>query len=93
MDPDPLHEIPPSFKEIFGDDLEPQHSTQSKLSSYHPKFHPEACTPTTEDIFPSAPPVMQYQLTPDYSVYDNSTFLSTPDGTLDAEPSNYQMPQ
>ncbi|MFQ6645260.1 hypothetical protein Gotur_019712, partial [Gossypium turneri] len=78
MDPDPLHEFPPSFEDIFSDDLEHQHSTRSGLSSYHPEFYPEARTPTTEDIFSSAPPVTQYQLTPDYSVFDYSTFLSTP---------------
>ncbi|MFQ6659831.1 hypothetical protein Gotur_028573 [Gossypium turneri] len=88
MIPDPLHEIPPLFEYIFGGDLEPQHSTRSRSSLYQPEFHPEAHTPTTEDIFPLAPPVTQYQITSDYSVYDYSTFLSTPD----AEPSNYQTP-
>ncbi|MFQ6651687.1 hypothetical protein Gotur_023911 [Gossypium turneri] len=51
MDPDPLHEIPPSFEDIFGDDLEPQHLTRFGSSSYHSEFHPEARTPTIEDIF------------------------------------------
>ncbi|KAA3482843.1 cation/calcium exchanger 4-like [Gossypium australe] len=78
MDPNPLHEIPPSFEDIFGDNLEPQHTTRSGSSSYHPEFHLEARTPTTEDIFPSAPPVTQYHLTLNYSAYDYSTFLSTP---------------
>ncbi|KAH1040597.1 hypothetical protein J1N35_042340 [Gossypium stocksii] len=56
-DPTPLREIPPSFEDIFGHDIEPQHSTRSGLSSYHPDLHPEARTPTTEDIFPLAPSV------------------------------------
>ncbi|KAH1083534.1 hypothetical protein J1N35_023295 [Gossypium stocksii] len=53
LDPNPLREIPPSFEDIFGDDIDPQHSTRSGLSSYHSELHPEAHTPTTEDIFPS----------------------------------------
>ncbi|KAH1048085.1 hypothetical protein J1N35_038869 [Gossypium stocksii] len=92
-EPEPEQEIPPSFEDIFGDDIDPQHSTQSGSSSYHPTFYPEQCTPTTEDIFPSAPPATQYPLTPDYGVYDYSTFLSTPEGTSEAGPSNYQTPQ
>ncbi|KAG8484012.1 hypothetical protein CXB51_023200 [Gossypium anomalum] len=93
MDPDPLRDILPLFENIFGDDMEPQHSTRSGSSSYHPELHPEARTPTIEDIFPSAPPITQYPVTPDYGVYDYSTFLSTPDGTPESGPSNYQTPE
>ncbi|KAK5784523.1 hypothetical protein PVK06_039049 [Gossypium arboreum] len=93
LNPDSLQEIPPSFEDIFGDDLEPQHSTRFEWSSYHQKLRFETRTPTTEDIFPSAPPVIQYPLTPDYGVYGYSTFLSTADGTSKAGPNNYQMPE
>ncbi|KAK5835014.1 hypothetical protein PVK06_010696 [Gossypium arboreum] len=96
LDPDPLRDIPPLFENIFGDDMEPQHSTRSGSSSYHPELpelHPEARTPTIEDIFPSAPPITQNPVTPDYGVYDYSTFLSTPGGTPESGPSNYQKPE
>ncbi|MFQ6629896.1 hypothetical protein Gotur_007180, partial [Gossypium turneri] len=80
IDPDPVHEVPPSFEDFFGDNLHRQHPTRSRSSSsYHPDFHPEARTSTNEDIFPSAPPVTQYQLSPDYGEYNYSTFLTTPE--------------
>ncbi|KAH1074302.1 hypothetical protein J1N35_026630 [Gossypium stocksii] len=63
--PEPEQEIPPSFEDTFGDDIDPQHSTQSGSSSYHPAFYPEQCTPTTEDIFPSAPPTTTLEGTPE----------------------------
>ncbi|KAK5812625.1 hypothetical protein PVK06_028061 [Gossypium arboreum] len=92
-EPEPKAQFPLSFVDIFGDDPKPQHSIQSESSSYHPELNLEACRPTTEDIFPSAPPVMQYPLTLDYCVYDYTTFLSTLDGKTEARPRNYQMPQ
>ncbi|KAK5832937.1 hypothetical protein PVK06_016745 [Gossypium arboreum] len=93
LEPEPEQQISPSFEDIFGDDLQPQHSTWSRSSSYHPELDPKTRIATTEDIFPSVSPVMQYPLTPNYGVYDYSTFLSTPDGTLEAESSNSQMPE
>ncbi|KAK5775543.1 hypothetical protein PVK06_043444 [Gossypium arboreum] len=86
-------QFPPSFEDILCDDPELQHLTQSGSSSYHWELDPEAHTPTTEDIFPLTPLITQYPLTPDYGVYDYTTFLSTPDGTPKAGPSNYQTPQ
>ncbi|MFQ6652107.1 hypothetical protein Gotur_024122, partial [Gossypium turneri] len=80
IDPDPLHEVPPSFEDFFGYNLHRQHPTRSgSSSSYHPDLHPEVRTPTTEDLFPSAPPVMQYQLSPDYGEHNYSTFLTIPE--------------
>ncbi|KAH1073122.1 hypothetical protein J1N35_025450, partial [Gossypium stocksii] len=78
--------------DIFGYDPEPQHLTWSESSSYHPELDPEACTPTIENIFPSAPSVMQYPLTPNYGVYDCTTFLSTSDKKSEARSRNYQTP-
>ncbi|KAH1108526.1 hypothetical protein J1N35_012294 [Gossypium stocksii] len=90
LDPNPLPEIPSSFEDIFGDNIDPQYSTRSESSSYHPELHPETRTPTIKDIFPLAPLVTQYPFTLDYGVYDYSTFLSTPDGPPEAGPNNYQ---
>ncbi|KAK5785090.1 hypothetical protein PVK06_039639 [Gossypium arboreum] len=82
-------QFPSSFEDIFGDDPEPQHSTHSGSSSYHLELDWEARTPTIEDIFSSALLVTQYLLTPDYGVYDYTTFLSTLNATPEAGLNNY----
>ncbi|KAG8496355.1 hypothetical protein CXB51_007610 [Gossypium anomalum] len=77
---------------LIPEDAQPEFSQwQQRNAGSH--RNREARTPITEDIFPSAPSVTQYPLTPDYGVYDYTTFLSTPVGTLEAGPSNYQVPQ
>ncbi|KAH1122753.1 hypothetical protein J1N35_005913, partial [Gossypium stocksii] len=91
--PEPEQQIPPSFEDIFGNNLDPQHSTRSRSSSYHLEFDHEAHTPTIEDIFPLAPSITQYPLTLDYGIYDYSTFLSTPERTLEVGLSKYQTSQ